>query len=918
MNMDFDLNAASDVASVMGLSTTFADWYRNIIASRKKKREKSEQVTIEHYKEWLRRKDHAEVLDGLERSHKVSETIANLIQGLSAQSRQAAEEMVNRVDRSNTRLELLSLQFANVQKQLHLFDHRVIRSQDEKIFEKQYLARIQSEFSRVRMVGLPEMRDVKQRFSVAYVSLNVKSSRGIELCSAEEALRSEPEMTIRGVAGSGKTTLMRWLALRCAQVSDADNLWKGGIPFIIPLRRLRGKDSRHPDMNKFVKYTVDPKLFPLEPPANWLRKVLDDKRAVVLVDGVDELPPKDRPYFWDWIDDFSDLCRGNRIYVTSRHISDEQWIPPTSFANAELDEMNNAEIIQFVRNWHDAIIDVGLDDKERKELEDARDSLPAKLRDSRNKRVRDLCRTPLLCSLVCALHWKEWGYLPSRRIDIYDRCCMMLIDERDRKREIGPPSGPLRYLECRDKEMLLQRLALDMMRNAISPKDTGQQIEVSRREAIKWLEPNIRSCDNSVARECTAKELLDHLIVRTGLLREPSKDRIDFPHRTFQEYLAACASGAMNQLGFLISQVHDDQWHETIILAAGTKVGGVTFGNALVEALLEKGEQSDDLALKTICFRLATACLETSHQLREDIRNRVLGHLPELLPPQNSEDAKILAAAGDAALPHLELKKWRLEKVNVVAACAQAVSSIGSPKAVSMLLNRGGYGNDRRSSVIVKVCECPGVEATDVPRIKTWMVTNEEIPMSVRPFFTNIDPFIASTEITLLDFTGFSGVADISAIKQCTKLKSLTLSGMASITDICPIAGSVFLQRLNISGCTGIRDFMPIAKLRSLSELNLSGLTQISDLSFLSKQKGMTDLTLIGIGAVDVSALSNLPFLRILDIRGCRELNGIEKLAGVRSIEEVIVDSHHVKRVTSIVGAEKVSRFRMHEDELRI
>src|SRR5450756_2441866 len=57
-------------------------------------------------------------------------------------------------------------------------------------------------------------------------------------------------------------------------------------------------------------------------------------------------------------------------------------------------------------------------------------------------------------------------------------------------------------------------------------------------------------------------------IERTNLLREPLNGRIDFPHRTFQEYLAAQAAVNADDFGFLLSKSLNDQWRETLIMAA--------------------------------------------------------------------------------------------------------------------------------------------------------------------------------------------------------------------------------------------------------------------------------------------------------------------------------------------------------------
>ena len=60
-----------------------------------------------------------------------------------------------------------------------------------------------------------------------------------------------------------------------------------------------------------------------------------------------------------------------------------------------------------------------------------------------------------------------------------------------------------------------------------------------------------------------------YFVERASLLREPVHDRVDFTHRTFQEFLAAQAALNENTIGELLKHAHNDQWRELIILAAG-------------------------------------------------------------------------------------------------------------------------------------------------------------------------------------------------------------------------------------------------------------------------------------------------------------------------------------------------------------
>src|SRR5262249_5738414 len=156
-----------------------------------------------------------------------------------------------------------------------------------------------------------------------------------------------------------------------------------------------------------------------------------------------------------------------------------------------------------------------LDEFEYPTLLRAKEELPKKLEDPGNRRIRELCSTPLLCALVCVLHWREEGYLPRQRVDLYDRCCDMLIEARDLKRGVQPPSGPLARMTKNDKEMILQRLAFDMMHNKPDSDEvqtSTYRMEISRQKALDWISPRIVSFQDPEARQCTPTEVLDHLI----------------------------------------------------------------------------------------------------------------------------------------------------------------------------------------------------------------------------------------------------------------------------------------------------------------------------------------------------------------------------------------------------------------------
>ncbi len=912
--------------SIVGCGITLAQWLDTLRHRRKEAAEGEREETIDHYLEWLRRERHTELLERLDEAEDARETISRLISEAMSETEEGFERILQQLRENerltHTKLDSIGRDVGQIKQMIRLFPQAAGASQEEREFEEEYLKRVAGEYGRVRMIGVREMRSVKQSLSLAYVSLTMTSGADDEEPRrAEELLLDQDLLTVRGNAGSGKTTLLNWVALQCTKTRDEENAWRGGMPFVIPLRKLEADDRGRPSIGRFTQYTIDPKLWPKSGPGNWVTTVLEAKRGVVLIDGVDELPAAVRPGFWEWLAEFVDNYPGNRVYVTSRYFRDSNeedsevhWNPPGGFGSADLDDMNDADVRTFITNWHNAVLRYESEDRERLDLEVARDRLPERLLEPVNRRVRELCRTPLLCALVCAIHWRESGYLPRKRVDLYERCCLMLIEERDTKRNIAAPEGPVGTLELGDKELILQRLALDMMRNELGKPGQDHQIEVSREEAVAWIGSHLGLCSSEEARKCEPDAVVDHLIERTGLLREPAKDRVDFPHRTFQEYLAACAAGATLQAGDLAKRAADDQWHETIVLAAGTKVGGVQFGNSLVEKLVEKGEQ--EVAAKRsphAYFALAVACLETGQQIREELRKQVLRHLEEIVPPRNHKEAEILSAAGEAILPLLEHYRWRYRGAKVVAACARVIALIGTERAADMLQGPGGYGNDRRATVLTEICQCPGVHPLRVPAItdlaQGWY---GGLPKSVGPYITDLSPFAEIEEtgwtypelhlkgctgitdlaplatlpsLTRLHLSGCTGVTDLTPLASLSNLRSLQLGCCTRVTDLTALAGLANLRELHLSDCTGVTDLAPLRSLANLTELELSGCRGVTDLAPLAGLSSLTELELSDCTRVtELAPLANLSSLTELRLRNCRGVTDLTPLTGLSSL----------------------------------
>ncbi|MCH8343584.1 MAG: NACHT domain-containing protein [Planctomycetes bacterium] len=893
------------IASIAGLAANLIQWKTSQAAA-------DPNATVQDYIEFLRRENHKELLDRLESSEQLQTDLQKQIKLLSRTSGLASiavTEKLARLDRDLTDyLDRLPEQLGDVVLQnLFDFDAHRVDSRDLE-FEKAYLQQIDKTYGRLKTMGVRELRDVRQELTVAYISLNLKregaDSLAPDLIDAETVVAAEPLLTIRGPAGSGKTTLLQWIAVQCGQHDDA-NPWIGGIPFFVPLRSLEESQEGRPSVKRLVETSIDISQLALSPPEGWLQRVINDGRAVLLIDGVDELPPDHRPNFWEWVGDWIEDHSSARCYVTSRFFADKgednirQWNPNPGFRGAELDDMTDGDIAAFVRKWHDAVMQTETDRDERRNLERAAKALPEKLRDPANARVRDLCRTPLLCGLICALHWREEGYLPSRRVDLYERCCNMLIEERDRKREIPQPEGPLRAMSLADKKMVLERLAWSMMRNVRQSKEE-QRTEITRQQAIRWIKPHISSFQNADARVCTADAVLGHLIDRSGLLREPARGKLDFPHRTFQEYLAACAAGYHDDAGELAQHAKSDQWHETIILAAGTDVGGSSFGNRLIEALLREAEQFQAPEARNKRRALALACLETGKQIKPDIARKVLDQLDQLVPPDSKQSARALAAAGNALLPHLEYHRIKAAGYRALALSAHAIARVGTHAAAELLSDPNGYGGDTRATVIVEACACAPLNPLSIPQVQKWLL-QETYPQSVEVAIrraSDLSPLASLTGLTSLSLRGFNNIISLDGLESLANLRTLNLTGCKCISrpdglaDLVHLAALSSLQKLVLAN-TQVTDagLEHVAALGSLQWLSLDN-TKVTDAG-LEHLAGLTRLQTLWLDNTKVTdagleRLAGLTGLQELSLNGTQVSDaGLAHLAGLGSLQSL-------------------------------
>jgi len=461
---------------------------------------------------------------------------------------------------------------------------------------------------------------------------------------------------------------------------------------------------------------------------------------------------------------------------------------------------------------------------------------------------------------------------------LYRGCVEMLLSRRDEGRKVDLKSD---YPELGDaqKLVLAQSFAYWLMKNGYSDVEL---VEADHHFESKRAEMNLSD-------HVTGEGVRRWFVERASLLREPVAQRVDFTHRTFQEFLAAQAAIKENDIGVLIEHSRDDQWRETIILAAGE--ARPKEREKLLKGLLAKADKLKTERYRKQLYLLAVACLETCVELAPEVRQLVLDKAAPLFPPQDEDDVKLMAAAGDPAVTLLAYNPEHSE--TEAARCVKTLAMIGSNKAMKTITE---YASDERSEV-----------KTEIGR--AWVqfdchkYAQDVLTRSKRLWLEKHSSWEGFEHLSHLEWLTFwdSPLTNLSSIKFLTNLKQLNLSNWDQLHDLNVISQAQNLESLLIQNSKNIRDLTPLVCLKSLTYLHLNNCQQIRDLNPLTKIAKLTRLIISRLPEVDLSpiaVLKNLTSLYIEDIT----INNPTIFEGLTNLKRLRLDSTKINCLDFLSG----------------
>jgi len=425
--------------------------------------------------------------------------------------------------------------------------------------------------------------------------------------SARQLLQQhQKKIVLLGALGSGKTTLMSFLAVTLAEqqrriaitndahakgldrsaqgidahtegidrdrsrmVPDTDGLFAATQPLPLPIL-IRIRDwALHPDQSipEYARQFAEKTMHVKPLPKGFFEHWLNNGQALIFLDGLDEVAePSKRHHLVQCIENFLGQYPLNRAIITSRPAGYRRdFFRTEEFPHYELQPFDDQKIEEFCDRWYTSRVQDTAEAQRRKE------SLQKAL--NQQDRIKLLARNPLLLTIIALIH-RYQARLPRERYKLYDKAVETLLTSWDDNKELSNQTV-LKYLQLDDLRRLMEHLAYWIHTQGHTGDAEGGTL-IDKDELTHQLTQEIKTLKQLQLYEAKeeAKRFVEFIRDRTGLLNEQGQDCYAFVHKTFQEYLTAQEINyqADNEDDFELvlthieQHLHDPHWREVLLL----------------------------------------------------------------------------------------------------------------------------------------------------------------------------------------------------------------------------------------------------------------------------------------------------------------------------------------------------------------
>jgi HEAT repeat protein len=305
---------------------------------------------------------------------------------------------------------------------------------------------------------------------------------------------TQKPVVLLGVAGIGKTTLIKHLAIRYAETGER-------IPVFVDMAWYSHVDDTDFSWLKTLRQCID---------ETSLVKLLEEGRLAVFFDGLNEVNIEQRSNAARTIANFVHSYPQNQMFITCR--TAEYPNLPADVRYFEVLRVNQSKVREYLVKT--------LDTEQGNRLYS---DLPPS--------IRDICRIPLMLAMLVYTYKetknRDIRNLPVSKIAIYQEFLAQLF-----RREEGLHPGELPFMV---REEFLIYLAQKM---------ENKQVAVKIKKAAGWIEEfyqkRYQNLDLGIKLPTIWHEILDLPLLVSSKPGSHVDIDISFMHQTFQEYYTAC------------------------------------------------------------------------------------------------------------------------------------------------------------------------------------------------------------------------------------------------------------------------------------------------------------------------------------------------------------------------------------------
>ncbi|MCY7343664.1 MAG: NACHT domain-containing protein [Pseudonocardia sp.] len=762
---------------------------------------------------------------------------------------------------------------------------------DEEGYLSAYQAVVVAQLDHLDIFGIEVTSRLRLKLSLGYLGLSVEtessdsvmrpvdpkyyvdsSANQTHKLPVTEAFGKGRRFLVRGEAGSGKSTLLRWIAVTAALKEFTGDLqsWNSLTPFMLKLRSYASKSL--PTVEELVR-DLAPSLSDAKPD-DWVHRTFSAGNGLLLIDGLDELEDSKRYEVHAWITGLLTTFPALTVIVTTRPSAVEpRWLSEVNFVSLAIEPLSPPECRAFVHRWHDAAAAAEYLPCDVSELPVYESGLLREL--DAKLHLRSLASSPLLAAMICALNLDRDGQLPESRRDLYESALDLLLVRRDRKRNITAKNVQLTKSA---KITILRNLALHLsLNNRTEISTAGALSNIAQAMKVLPEQPN------------EPNEVLEYLKQRSGVIREPTNGRLDFIHKTFQEFLTAQAVVELDLTGLLIENADKDRWREVILMFPAQATEPQR--KMLIRGLIDRA--TDSLGRQRLQLRLLSAVCAQYLVNNPALREETLTLIGQVLPPRDLASAAMLASMGESVLPMLAPRIEDLDESAGLASIKTA-AMIGGQSALNLLSHYASDSRSRLQQALIESWEYFQSEVFARDVLKDAALDSGSVTLATtRPIrhlshLRNIrrlridlarlvrdrDPRIQEDLAFLVDVPQLvrldldtRGITNLSFLNQLIYIEELSLWGAAGLVSGDVLQGMAALKRLLLSEAflkDGLQSLGGV-----LSRLQTLGLTSM-------------------MGSVDFNHL--LPAnLRTLSLRKCK-IVGWEQVSRMSTIQSLRIE----------------------------